>query len=51
MPLQSIDLIIEQRFHSQLIGAKGSAIRETIEKFGGISINFPDSGKVSDIIT
>ena len=50
-PLQSIDIIVEQRFHSQLIGAKGSNIKEIIEKFGGISINFPDSGKTSDIIT
>jgi len=48
---KSLDIIVEQRFHSQLIGAKGANIKEIIEKFGGISINFPDSGKVSDIIT
>jgi hypothetical protein len=49
--VQTIDVIVEQRFHSQLIGAKGAHIKEIIEKFGGISIRFPDNGKVSDIIT
>ena len=49
--MQSLDVIIEQRYHSQLIGAKGANIKEIIEKFGGISINFPDSGKTSDILT
>jgi polyribonucleotide nucleotidyltransferase len=48
---KAIDLIVEQRFHSQLIGHKGTNIKEIVEKFGGISINFPDSGKTSDIIT
>ncbi len=51
LSLQSVDVIIEQKFHSQLIGAKGAHIREMIEQFGGISFIFPKSTESSDIVT
>lgn len=47
---KSVDVIIDQRFHAQLIGAKGANIKEMIEKFGGISFKFPGAKETSDII-
>lgn len=44
------DLIIEQRFHSQLIGTKGENIKEIRDKFN-VSINFPDSSDKSDKVS
>ena len=44
------DLIIEQRFHSQLIGTKGEHIKEIRDKFN-VSINFPESSVKSDKVS
>jgi len=44
------DLIIEQRFHSQLIGSKGENIKEIRDKFN-VFINFPDSSVKSDKVS
>lgn len=45
------DLIIEHRFHGNLIGAKGEKIREIREKFNQVQINFPaPEGKYLDFI-
>ena len=44
------DLVIEQRFHSQLIGTKGENIKEIRDKFS-VSITFPDSSVKSDKVT
>ena len=44
------DLIIEQRFHSQLIGTKGENIKEIRDKFN-VFITFPDSSDKSDKVS
>lgn len=44
------DVIIEQRFHRAIIGAKGEKIRETRDKYPEVQISFPDAGKKSDIV-
>jgi len=45
------DIIIEQRFHKNIIGQKGEKVREIREKFGEVQISFPDAGKKSDIVS
>lgn len=45
------DIIIDQRFHGTIIGARGENIREIREKFNQVQITFPDQGKKSDIVT
>lgn len=45
------DIIIEQRFHGTIIGARGENIRDIREKFNQVQITFPDPGKKSDIVT
>ncbi|XP_055863477.1 vigilin-like [Biomphalaria glabrata] len=45
------DIIIEHRFHRQIIGAKGESIREIRDKFNQVQITFPDQGKKSDVVT
>lgn len=45
------DIIIEQRFHRTIIGAKGEKIREIKDKFNQVQVTFPDPGKKSDIVT
>lgn len=45
------DIIIEHRFHRQIIGAKGENVREIREKFNQVQITFPDPGKKSDVVT
>lgn len=44
------DIIIEQRFHRTIIGAKGEKIREIRDKYPEVQISFPDAGKKSDIV-
>ncbi|XP_052081432.1 vigilin-like [Mytilus californianus] len=44
------DIIIEQRFHRTLIGARGDNIKEIKDKFNQVQITFPDPGKKSDIV-
>lgn len=45
------DVLIEQRFHRILIGAKGEGIKTVRDKFSQVQINFPDAGKKSDVVT
>jgi transcription antitermination factor NusA-like protein len=45
------DLIIEHRFHGNLIGAKGEKIREIREKFNQVQINFPTPEEKRDVVT
>lgn len=45
------DILIEQRFHKQLIGAKGETVQKLREQFPSVIFSFPDPGKKSDIIS
>lgn len=45
------DLLIEQRFHRNIIGAKGEKIREIREKFNQVNITFPEPGLKSDKVS
>lgn len=44
------DLIIESRFHRQLIGPKGENIQKIRDDFAAVQISFPDLGSKSDIV-
>jgi len=44
------DLIVENRFHRQLIGAKGGEIEKIRNMFTAVQISFPDLGSKSDIV-
>lgn len=44
------DIVIEHRFHKNIIGAKGEKIREIREMFNQVQIVFPDSSEKSDIV-
>lgn len=44
------DLILENRFHRQLIGAKGGEIEKIRKEFTSVQISFPDLGSKSDIV-
>ncbi|XP_013393954.1 vigilin [Lingula anatina] len=48
---RSKDIMIEQRFHRTIIGAKGDKIKEVRDKFNQVQITFPDPGKKSNIVT
>lgn len=48
---KSRDILIEQRFHGQIIGSKGEAVRELREKFPGVNVSFPEPGRKSDVVT
>lgn len=48
---KSRDILIEQRFHKQLIGQRGESIREIRDRFNQVQISLPDSAKKSDIVT
>lgn len=48
---KSRDIIIDQRFHRTIIGAKGEKIKEIRDKFNQVQITFPDPGKKSDVVT
>jgi len=45
------DLIIEHRFHGNLIGSKGEKIREIRDKCNQVQINFPAPGEKRDVVT
>jgi len=45
------DLIIEHRFHGNLIGSKGEKIREIRDKFNQVQISFPPPGEKRDVVT
>ena len=47
---KSRDIIIEQRFHGQLIGKHGENINKWRQEFPTVSIAFPDSLVKSDIV-
>ncbi|VDK79439.1 unnamed protein product [Litomosoides sigmodontis] len=44
------DILIEQRFHKQLIGTKGETVQKLREQFPSVIFSFPDPGKKSDIV-
>ena len=44
------DLVIESRFHRQLIGPKGENIQKIRDDFANVQISFPDLGSKSDIV-
>ncbi|XP_037797231.1 vigilin-like [Penaeus monodon] len=44
------EIIIEQRFHRNIIGTKGDKIKEIRDKFNQVQISFPDAGEQSDIV-
>ena len=44
------DLIVENRFHRQLIGATGGEIEKIRKEFTAVQISFPDLGSKSDIV-
>jgi polyribonucleotide nucleotidyltransferase len=48
---KSRDIVIEQRFHKQLIGTKGEQIQKLRDQFPSIAFTFPDAGRKSDIVT
>lgn len=39
------EIIIEQRFHRNIIGTKGDKIKEIRDKFNQVQISFPDAGR------
>jgi len=44
------DLVIENRFHRQLIGPKGETIQQIRDSYSSVQISFPDVGQKSDIV-
>jgi len=44
------DILIEQRFHKQIIGPQGSNIREIRDKFSQVQVTFPEPGRKSDVV-
>ena len=44
------DLIVENRFHKQLIGPKGENIQKIIDEISSVHISFPDLVVKSDIV-
>ena len=45
------DIIIEHKFHKNIIGQKGEKVREIRDKFSEVQISFPEPGTKSDIVT
>lgn len=48
---KSRDIIIEHKFHKNIIGQKGEKVREIRDMFPEVQISFPDTGAKSDIVT
>ena len=48
---RSKDLIIEQKYHKQIIGTKGEKIREIRDRFNGVLISFPEQGEKKDVVS
>jgi transcription antitermination factor NusA-like protein len=44
------DVIIENRFHRQIIGPKGENVQRIRDEFAAVQISFPDLGVKSDIV-
>ena len=47
---QSVDLHIDQKWHSLIIGAKGATLKDISTKYPSVSINFPHKDEVSNIV-
>jgi len=48
---KSRDIIIEHKYHKNIIGQKGEKVREIRERFAEVQISFPESDAKSDIVT
>lgn len=48
---KSRDIIIDHKFHKNIIGQKGEKVREIRERFAEVQISFPESDAKSDIVT
>lgn len=48
---RSKDIIIDQKYHSNLIGQGGKNIADIRSQFNGVNISIPNADKKSDIIT
>merc|ERR1719462_847549 len=48
---KSRDIIIEHKYHKNIIGQKGEKVREIRERFSEVQISFPDTGAKSDVVT
>jgi len=48
---KSRDIIIDHRFHRNIIGAGGEKVREIRDRFSEVQISFPNSDSKSDIVT
>lgn len=44
------DILIEHRFHKNIIGAKGEKIREIRDMFNQVQVTFPESSEKSDVV-
>jgi len=47
---RSKDILIEHRFHKNIIGQKGDKVREIRERFPEVNISFPDANLKSDAV-
>jgi len=47
---RSKDILIEHRFHKNIIGQKGDRVKEIRERFPEVNISFPDANLKSDIV-
>lgn len=45
------DIIIEHRFHKNIIGQKGEKVHEIREKFSEVQISFPNAESKSDVVS
>lgn len=48
---RSKDLIIEHRFHKQIIGTKGEKIKEIRDRFNGVQVAFSNPSDKKDVVT
>jgi len=48
---KSRDIIIEHKFHKNIIGQKGEKVREIRDMFSEVQISFPETNAKSDIVT
>lgn len=47
---RSKDILIEHRFHKNIIGQKGDKVKEIRERFPEVNISFPDANLKSDVV-
>lgn len=48
---KSRDIIIEQKYHKNIIGQKGGKVREIRDKFSEVLISFPEADAKSEVVT